>query len=149
MLDRLRSLPSLKGGDIQEDDVHLFPYEEVQLVVKTDSVPKSIRLADEVNSYRRLCKSLDFVFECDLPSVADSLAANLKKNPELILKKWKLALECRGLALGLGARTSETTSSKGVVNRHPTRIFNVCTFECDSSIQLFKVIIFKKYFIEM
>lgn len=148
VIDRLRSLPSLKDVNIHEEDVCVMPYEEVQLVVNSDCIPKSIRLADEARSYRRLNESLDFDFECDLPSVADSLAENLKKNPELIIKKWKLALECRGLALDSGAGSIEMAPSKEVYKRRPTWIYNVSTLpsiRSDNIAQGITVILFKSF----
>ncbi len=128
VIDRLRSLPSLMDVKIQEDDVHVMPYEEVKLVAKPGRILKSIQLADEATSYLQLNESLDFDFECDLPSVADALAENLKKNPELMVTKWKLTLECRGLALGSDAESYEMLSRKC-----PTWMFNVSTaVECDA-----------------
>jgi len=60
----------------------------------------------------------------------------LKKNPEVIINKWELALERRGLALVSESRyLVEMTSSKGVEERRPTWIFDVSTHStltCDA-----------------
>jgi len=130
VINRLRSLPSLKDVDIQDEDVHVMPYEEVQLVANPDTVPKSIRLSNKPFLYRRLNDNIDFVLECDTPSVAESLAGNLKKNPELIINKWELALVCRGFAYS-SAGSSEMTSSEGVEKHRPTWTFNVSTLSSD------------------
>ena len=65
----------------------------------------------------------------NLPSVADALADNLnrdlQKNPELIVKKWKLALECHGLALDSGIKSAEMSSK--MFQKRPTWMFNVST----------------------
>jgi len=54
----------------------------------------------------------------------------MKKNLETILNLWKLALECRGLTLGTGAK-SEDMSPKGMLKR-PTWIFNVSNLPCEA-----------------
>jgi len=114
VLEQLRSLPSLTNVEIRLEDVRVLPYKEVQLVVKPGSLDKSnIRLPDEATSYRRLDESLDFFFLCDLPTVAEALADNLKRNPDVIVRMWNLALECRGLAVANGVVESlDKMSSK-------------------------------------
>jgi len=111
VLERLHSLPSLKDAEIHEDDVRVLPYKEVQLVVEPDSLDKSIQLADRPTSYRRLDESLDFFFLCNLPTVAEALADNLKRNPDVIMRMWNLALECRGLAVAKSVQSVDKTSS--------------------------------------
>jgi len=125
VLERLRSLPSLESAKIQLDDVHVLPYEEVQLVAKQGGFVKSIKMPDEPTSYRRLCKNLDCQFECYFPTEAAAVAESLKKNPDAILLNWKLALECRGLELLV-----ENTSTAGIPNR-PTWIYYVSTLSCE------------------
>jgi len=115
VLETLRSSPSLTDLEINEEDVHVMPFEEVQLVVNKGSILKSIRLADRPVSYRRLNESLYFHFKCDLSSEADDLADNLKKKPELIVMEWDLAMECRG------------------IHGRPNCSFNVHTLACDYS----------------
>jgi len=76
-----------------------MPYEEVQLVYKLGSFDQSVKLVEEPTNYQRLTESLDFYLLCDSPSTAEKLAENLKEYPEFVLKKWDLALECRGLTV--------------------------------------------------
>lgn len=116
----------------------------VQLVVDPDSVSKSIKLADQQMSYRRLSKRLDFDFECDLPRVAEALAENLKKNPELIVKKWKMVMECCGLVLGTGGNSLNITIN-GRPDGAPIGLSTYLLFPMEMSrrvmIHLFKVTI--------
>ena len=97
VLYRLRTLPDLDL--IQENDVHVLPFERVQLVCKPGSITQSIRLVDKPKSYLRLNETLDFFFERDSLSTAYILAENLRSIPLFLLEKWELALECRGLTL--------------------------------------------------
>jgi hypothetical protein len=97
VLDRLRTLPGLYH--IQEDDVYVLPFEEVQLVCKPGSITQSIKLMDKPKSYHRLNETLDFFLECDSLSTAYILAEKLRSIPLFLLEKWELALECRGLTL--------------------------------------------------
>ena len=97
VLDRLRTLPGLNL--IQEDDVHVLPFERVQLVCKSGSFTQSIKFMDKPKSYHRLNETFDFFFECDSLSTAYILAEKLRSIPLFLLEKWELALECRGLTL--------------------------------------------------
>jgi len=101
VLDRLRSLPSLKDHEIQEDDVHVMPYEEVQLLFKPNSVHQaSIQLFNEPTPYVLLNETLDFYLLCESAPIANLLAQDLRRNPGSTLKGLQLAMECRGLSLG-------------------------------------------------
>jgi len=95
VLDRLR----LKNLKFEEDDVTVMPYDEVQLVYKPGSIHPSIKIMEEATPYHRLNEKLDFFLLCDSPSTAKGLAENLRNFPEFVVRKWQLALECRGLAL--------------------------------------------------
>ena len=129
VLERLRSLPSLKNEDIYEEDVHVMPYEEVQLKVEPGSLVSSIKLKSKPIPYIRLTESLNFQFECASSAVAVELADNLKKNPQLFLEQWELVLECRGIAFGTETKPVNGSSSKSVIGR-PTWLFNVSTLSC-------------------
>lgn len=122
VLDRLRSLPSFNKDDIQEDDVCVMPFEDVKLVCKTGG-PQSVRLMDQPSSYLRSRENLNFYFLCDLPSTATALADDFKKNPEFILERWQLALECGGLALGISKKNPQEKS----LLDPPKVTFNVST----------------------
>lgn len=110
VLERLLTIPTLIGSNkIQEEDVCVMPYEEVQLVFKAGSIHSSFQVTNEPISYLRSRENLDFYFLCDLNSTAKSLAENFRRNPEFMLKSWQMKLECRGLAL---MATDDTTSIK-------------------------------------
>jgi len=111
--DRVQSLPTFEDLKINDDDILVMPYEEVQLVLRPGSImDQSIQLMDEpVTSFHRQSnESLDFYFICDTQLTAATLADNLKKYPDFVLKKWKLALECRGLVLESEASSSNKSS---------------------------------------
>jgi len=111
--DRIQSLPTFKHLEIQDDDIFVLPYEEVQLVLKPgSSMDQSIQLMDQpmTSFHRRSNESLDFYFICDTQLTATILADNLREYPDFVLQKWKLALECRGLVLG-----NEASSKSPVV----------------------------------
>ncbi len=95
VLDRLR----LKKFEVDEDDLSVMPYEDVQLVGKPGSIHQSIKIMEEATPYHRLNEKLDFFLLCDSPSTAKVLAENLRRYPDFVVRKWQLALECRGLAL--------------------------------------------------
>ena len=102
ILDRLRTLPSLWHlMDIQEDDISVMPYENIQLVSSNNpdgSINhESIRLMDQASSYQRMNENLDFYFICDSATMAKALAQDFKKNPEFTLKSWQLSMVCRGI----------------------------------------------------
>ena len=128
VLERLRSLPSLKNINIQKEDVRVMPYEEVQLTVDPGSLLSSIKFKSKPIRYSRLRESLNFQVECASSDVAVKLAENLKKEPDLLLEQWELTLECRGLALG--TKLVEMTSSKRIEKPHPIWIFNVSSLPC-------------------
>jgi len=106
-----------------------MPYEEIRLVVKPRSVLKSTKQIDEsIPYYIQLRDSLDFILQFEYPKVAEELVKDFKKNPEIVTKKWMLALECKGLSLGSGCKPLEMmTTSK----TRPTWIFLVSTLPCD------------------
>ena len=54
---------------------------------------------EEAIPYHRLNEKIDFYLLCDSPTTAKSLADNLRNYPGFVVRKWQLALECRGLAL--------------------------------------------------
>ena len=58
----------------------------------------SIKMMDQPTPYYpRMNESLDFYLLCDSTSSAKDLAENFRRYPEFVLKKFQLALECRGL----------------------------------------------------
>ena len=75
VLERLRSLPALNNLIIQEDDVNVMPYEEVQLIFKPDGVHhESIQLTKQATPYILLSETLDFYSLCDSAPTANLLA---------------------------------------------------------------------------
>ena len=132
VLERLRSIKSLQNVEIDEDDVCVMPYEEVQLVCKSASAPQSIRLMDQPTSYLRSKENLDFYLLCDVSSSASALAEDFRQNPEFTLNSWKLALECRGLGIQSGTALSESTTLKGHLRR-PIFTFNVSILSMKSA----------------
>ena len=120
VLARLKALPSLADLKIGEDDIHVMPYVEVQLVYKADSLPQSIQLTDQRKPYLQLNKSLDFQIQCDSSYLAAALAKDFQLNPKMILDSWELALECRGLALGNGANPLVTVPRTLSINLSST-----------------------------
>jgi len=85
--------------EITEKDVSVMPYEDIRLVGQRGSIHKSIKIMEEAFPYNRLNEKLDFFLLCDSPSTAKSLAENLRHYPEIIVRKWRLALECSEPAL--------------------------------------------------
>ncbi len=128
VLERLRSLPTLQSVQIEEEDVCVMPFEEVQLVCrKAGGISPSIRLLDEPTSYLRYNQKLDFYLLCDgsdAPSSASVLANDFRQAPEFTLKGWQLKLECRGLSVKTG------TVPAG--SKPPTFLFNISVYpsEC-------------------
>jgi len=129
VLARLLSLESFANINIQLNDITTMPYEEIRLIVKPGSVLKSSKQIDEsIPYYIQLRDSLGFILQFEYPKVSEELVKDFKKNPEIVTKKWMLALECKGLALGSGCKPLEMmTTSK----TRPTWIFPVSTLPCD------------------
>jgi len=122
VLERLRSMKSLKNVDIEEDNVSVLPFEEVQLVCKSGS----IRLTDQPTSYARPKENLGFYLLCDESSSANKLAKDFRRNPEFTLNEYlQLKLECRGLSNRSG---TDQTSSK-----RPTFSYFVSFFLSDDT----------------
>ncbi len=89
VLERLRSLPALQSVQIEEEDICVMPFEEVQLVCrKSSGVSPSIRLQDEPTSYLCYNQNLNFYLLCDALSSASVLADDFRQNPEFTLKEW-------------------------------------------------------------
>ncbi len=124
VFDRLRSLqPNLSTSGIQLDDISVIPYENIKLVVQPGgTVHSSVRLVEKESSYKRLCESIPFYFSCDSLESATILADYLRANPEFILERCQLALECDGLVL-----TSQTVSPEKSSSDRPRATFNVST----------------------
>jgi len=128
VLERLRSLPSLKDEEIKEEDVHIMSYEEVQLIFKPDKNVRheSIKLMKQPTPYYpRLSETLDFYLLCDSSSTAHSLAEDLHQDPEFCLRNLQLVLECRGLVLFDSAVQSLTTDR--AQSSRPIFFFNLFT----------------------
>jgi len=115
VLDHLR----LDHPGIKEKNVHVMPYEEVQLVGKPESIHQSIKIMEEAVPYYRLNEKLGFFLLCDSPSIAVTLADNLRHYPEFVVRKWQLNLECRGLALDSSMNDNKSSSFKFVVSTLP------------------------------
>lgn len=92
----LRRLRHLFNVNIQEDDVHVMPYEELQLISKSGSMnQESFKLMDRPKSYFRLNENISFYFLCDSFSTANTLAGDFRRNTEFILENWELSLKCK------------------------------------------------------
>ena len=117
VLERLRSLKSLNNVEIEDDDVSVMPFEEMLLVCKTGSLPKSISLTAKPISFLRSNEQLDFCLLCDATSCANALAHDFRQNPEFTLNEWQLELECRGISTEYG------TATAGL--KRPTFSFNI------------------------
>ena len=94
VLERVTSLPDYKDLEIHDDDISVMPYEDVYLDFKPGSIHQSLRLMDQPSSYIRLNENIDFYFLCDLPSTANVMAEDFRRNPEFTLKTWQLSLKC-------------------------------------------------------
>ncbi len=124
VLERLRSLPCFSVVNIQEEDVCVLPYEEVQLVGDPGDAFNSIRLLDRPNSYLRSPESLNFYLLCDTSSVANELADDFREDPEFTMSSLRLELECRGLLLGTGTNPVELMASN-LISQRPTYRFKL------------------------
>jgi len=121
VLERLRSLPTLQRVQIEEEDICVMPFEEVQLVCrKSGGISPSIWLLDEPTSYFRYNQNLNFSLLCDAPSTASAFADDFRQNPEFTVKEWQLKLECRGL--------SSKTGTIPAGSEPPTSLFNISIF---------------------
>ncbi len=91
------TLMSLNHADVREENVHVMPYEEVQLKLNCSLL--SFMLMKEPTFYSRMNENLDFYFLCDSPETAVTLAQDFRRNPEFSLKSFRLQMECKGLTL--------------------------------------------------
>ena len=122
VLERLRSLPALQSVQIEEEDICVMPFEEVQLVCrKSSGVSPSIRLQDEPTSYFRYNQNLNFYLLCDALSSASVLADDFRQNPEFTLKGLQLKLECRGLSTKTGTVPARSEP-------RPSFLFNISIY---------------------
>ena len=123
---KVLELLRIASPEIQEKDVRVMPYEDVQLVCNPGSIHHSIKIMEEAIPYNRMNEKLDFFLLCDSPSTAKRLSENLRHYPEFVVRKWQLALECRGLVLNPVGKTDDKSSimdrpsSKFVVSILPT-----------------------------
>ena len=115
VLDRLR----LKNFEVDEEDVTVMPFDEVQLVNKPESIHSSIKIMEEAIPYHRLNEQLEFFMLCDSPARAQTLADNLRLYPAFVVRKWQLALECRGLGLNSSNTGDKRLSFKFIVSTFP------------------------------
>jgi len=127
ILERLR----LKNFQVDEDDVRVMPYDSVQLVAKSGSIHPSIKIMGEAIPYQRLNEKLEFFFLCDSSSSAKDLADSLHDSPDYLVRKWQLALECRGLALNPSVSDDETSTD----NPPFVKLIIVSTFPAVGSTQ--------------
>lgn len=117
---KVLELLRLDNAELREKDVSVMPYEDVQLVGKLENIQQSIKIMEDSTPYHRLNESLDFFFLCDSPSTAKILADNLRSYPNFVLRKWHLALECRGMTLDSPITNYERPLFKLVVSTFPT-----------------------------
>ena len=115
VLNRLR----LKNLEVDEDDVTVIPFDEVQLVNKPGSIHPSLKIMEEAIPYRRLNEQLEFFMLCDSPARAQTLADNLRLYPAFVVRKWQLALECRGLDFKSSNTEDKRSSFKFMVSTYP------------------------------
>jgi len=130
VLERLRSVPSLKCNEIKEEDVKVMRYEEVQLVFNADNNAhhESIKLMDRPTPYYpHLSETLDFYLFCDSSSSVHSLAKDLRRDPKFCLRNLQLVLECRGLVLVDNVVRSILDTEKAQGKR-PVFSFNLFTY---------------------
>jgi len=97
-----------------------MPYKEVQLVGKPGGFHPSVKIMEEAKSYHRLNEKLDFFLLCDSPSTGRVLAENLSLHPEFVLRKWQLAIECRGLDISSITSPVDRPLFKLFVSTFPT-----------------------------
>ena len=124
VLDRLRSLPDLPNSSkIQLDDISVMPYEDLKLVKESEYIinNKSVRLAQKSTSYERLNDSVPFYFRCDSMDSARFLADNLRQQPDFLLEKCKLGLECQGLGLPSGSNPPDRRRATFEVSTLPLK----------------------------
>ena len=113
VLERLRSMKTLNNVEIEEEDVCVLPFKEAQLVLKSGSIPPSIRLTGKPTSYLRSNENLEFYLLCNEPYSADVVAHEFRRNPEFTLNDWQIELDCRGLSIDFGINLpTELTSLK-------------------------------------
>jgi len=122
---KVLELLRLDNPEIKEKDVSVMPYEDVQLVSKPGSIHQSVQIMEDIISYHRQNERLEFFLLCDSPSTAQNLADNLCKCPAFLVRKWQLALECRGLLLNSSVTDGKASSInrpifKLIVSTYPT-----------------------------
>jgi len=118
VLERLRTIESLRDVKIEEEEICVMPFEEVQLVCKPGGISHSIRLVDQPTSYLRSNEHLDFYLLCDVPS--NVLAHDFRQNAEFVLNQLGLKLECHGLTTQSGIAPAGST-----LPERPTFVFNI------------------------
>jgi len=106
VLERLKSIPEFRDEKIDEDDIHVLPFDEVHLVYKPGSIPESVQLYNQPICYVRRHKYLHFYLLTNSASAALALSEDFHQNPEFVLKKWQLNLVGRGLAIGKAAKVA-------------------------------------------
>lgn len=116
---KVLELLRLKKLEVDGNDVSVVPYEDIQLVGKPGSIHPSIKIMEDVISYHRQNEKLEFFLLCDSSVTAQNLADNLRKSPSFLVRKWQLALECRGLALN----PSLTDGKASPINRPFFKLF--------------------------
>lgn len=131
VLDRLRSLECLQNASFGEEDICVMPFETVQLVCKSGSLPQFISLTDKRTPYLRSNEDLYFYLLVDESSSANVLAHDIRQNPEFyLINDWQLKLECSGFAT-----ESETTPAGSTSTHRLTRSYtiSICSPEVSSS----------------
>jgi len=135
VLERLRSLKSLKNIEIEEEDICVMPFEDVQLVCKSGSLPPFISLTAKPTPYLRSNENLDFYLLVGESSCANVLAHDIRQNPEFsLINDWQLKLECHGFATESG-----TTPAGSTISPRPTRAYtiSICSKEVATSKLIF------------
>jgi len=131
VLERLRELDSLRDVKIEEDDICIMPFEEVQLVCTSGSLPQSISLTDKPTSYLRSNETLDLFLLCNDPSSSNILARDFGQSPDLFFNEWNVKLVCRGLAMESGNAPAGLNLAE-----RPTFSFNISGSPCQVTSKL-------------
>ncbi len=131
VLERLRQLDILRDVKIEKDDICIMPFEEVQLVCTSGSLPQSISLTDKPKCYLRSNENLDLFLFCNDSSTANVLAHDFRQSPEFFITELSLKLQCRGLSIEAGTAPAGST-----LPERPTFSFKICVTSCQFTSKL-------------
>ena len=101
ILSHLRSLAGFSKVVIGEDDIHVLPFEFIQMGHKKNTtIHPSVQLMDEHTPYLRQSQSLQFHIICKSTEDAQGFVQDFRQNPEFVVDSLQLYLKCYGLDLG-------------------------------------------------